>query len=718
MRPQGARARGGGRKKSSAKNRVLRNIVHNMAQLNPQQKQAAEHVEGPMLVVAGAGSGKTRTITARIQHLLSIGVPASEILAVTFTNKAAEEMRERVHTLTQSVVLTTTFHSLGARILRASITALGFTTQFTIFDEDESEKILKDCLKELNLVGEDLKKVRQAISHFKNQLIDPKDQTEIQALYQKKLKAANAVDFDDLLYLPVQLFKNHPDVLAEYQKKWSFILIDEYQDTNTAQYQFIRLLSAKHNNVFAVGDPDQSIYSWRGANIDNILNFSRDFIGAQSITLEQNYRSTNTILQAANALIEHNEGRTSKDLWSELGVGEKIGVQICNRDREEPEFVIQRIHHHLRAQSISLKDCVIFYRTNFQSRLFEDALLKSRIPYVIIGGVSFYQRKEIKDVLSFLRLAAGSGDSVAFGRTLNIPKRGIGAASLEKIKSCAEAISQDCITTARLITQGQVACKLSAKQLENLRDYVTIIDSLREMIKSHVSLEEIVSLTIKMIRYEEYLKEDPETAQDRKENVHELIAKTTDWGEEAGLNALTQFLEELTLKSSLDDLTHSQDCIRLMSLHNGKGLEFELTFLVGMEEDLFPHANARESQELLEEERRLCYVGMTRAKKFLYLSACRDRFLWGGSRRMRPSRFLKEIPSQFLKSFDGDDDTEDSEGFEVGDCVKHKSFGEGIIRKIYQTSLGTTYDIFFEESDTERTLIAKFAKLVKSVHRA
>lgn len=678
--------------------------------LNPQQLQAAHHVEGPMLVVAGAGSGKTRTITARIEHLLSLGIPPSEILAVTFTNKAAQEMRERIHQLTQAVVLTTTFHSLGARILRASISPLGYTSHFIIFDEEESEKLLKECLKELNLSHEDLKSVRQTISHFKNQLIAPKDQTEIQTLYQKKLLTSNAVDFDDLLYLPVQLFKNHPEILAEYQKKWNFILIDEYQDTNTAQYQLIRLLSAKHNNVFAVGDPDQSIYSWRGATINNILNFSRDFLGAQAIALEQNYRSTNTILQAANHLISHNSSRTPKDLWSDLGVGEKIGLQICNRDREEGEFIIEKMQHHRRTHSLSLKDCVIFYRTNFQSRLFEDALLRSRIPYIIVGGLSFYQRKEIKDILSFLRLAAGSGDSVAFTRTLNIPKRGIGAASLEKIKSCAESLNLDCITTSRLIVQGKTPCKLSAKQLENLREYITIIDTLREIVKTSPPLEEIVSLTIKTTRYDDYLQEDPETAQDRKENVGELVTKTTDWGEEGGLAALSSFLEELTLKSSLDDLKTSQDCVRLMTIHNGKGLEFELVFIAGMEEDLFPHVNSRDSKELLEEERRLCYVGMTRARRFLYLSATRHRFLWGVPRRMHPSRFLKEIPSQFLRSCDAYEE-DGADDFEVGDTVKHQNFGEGVIRKIYQTSLGTTYDVFFEEAEMERTLIAKFAKL-------
>jgi DNA helicase II / ATP-dependent DNA helicase PcrA len=680
-------------------------------ELNPEQILAVQHIEGPMLVIAGAGSGKTRTITARIQHLLSQGVRASRILALTFTNKAAQEMRERIDQQSASHILATTFHSLGARILRESIEILGYSPHFTIFDEDESEKLLKTCFKELNLKEEKefLKTARLEISHAKNNACQPKDQEHAYYLYQKKLKASNAIDFDDLLFLPTRIFKEFPEVLARYQSRWDFILIDEYQDTNHTQYTLVQLLAANHNNVFAVGDPDQSIYSWRGASIENILNFEKDFPGAKVVSLEQNYRSTNTILQAANALIHHNPERAPKNLWSNLGVGEKIGLMICDHDRDEAEYVIERLRYHSRVDAIPFKECVIFYRTNFQSRLFEDALLRYRIPYIMVGGLSFYQRKEIKDVLNWLRLVAGGGDFLAFSRTINLPKRGIGETTLAKIQECSHAIEQDLISTARFIVQRKIECKLSAKQFESLTAYVNTIDILREMVKANLPLHEIVTQTVERTHYLDYLKEDPETYDERRANVQELIAKTHEWDETKGLDALTQFLEELSLKSSTDQLSSQENSIRLMTVHHSKGLEFDLAFLVGMEEDLFPHVNSRESSSMIDEERRLCYVGITRAKKLLYLSAAKHRFLWGTSRRMHPSRFLKEIPPQFFRSSNALSENDGS--FETGDLVVHHDFGEGIIRKKYHTSLGLTYDVSFFKGQTERTLIAKFAKL-------
>jgi DNA helicase-2/ATP-dependent DNA helicase PcrA len=698
--------------------------------LNPQQQIAVEHVEGPLLVLAGAGSGKTRIVTHRIAHLLSLGVPASEILAVTFTNKAAEEMRHRILKTTHQQVLTCTFHSLCARILRESIHLLGYSRDFTIFDEEDSEKVVKECLVSLNLQEEKglLKTMRHAISQAKNALVDPdhveKDDPrlhEVYALYQRKLKEYQALDFDDLLYLTVQLFRADADALAHYQKRWTFILIDEYQDTNAAQYTIAHLLAANHHNVFAVGDPDQSIYSWRGANIQNILNFERDFPGAKIIPLEQNYRSRANILEAANELIKHNSSRYEKNLWSDRGEGEKIGLYIAETERQEAEFVIRRLSQIHRNQHIPLQDCVIFYRTNFQSRTFEDALLRERVSYQIVGGLSFYQRREIKDILALLRMVLGGSDFLAFSRTINLPKRGLGEATLSKLRTCATENGLDILTCCAHIVERKLPFKPSPKQFEGLKDYTDMIFALREMVKAKLPLHEVISEAMRRSRYLDFLKEDPETYEERRENLEELVSKAAEWELEAATPTLSSFLEELTLKPSADEKQSFQDSVRLMTLHNGKGLEFTTVFIVGMEEELFPHANALESAEALEEERRLCYVGMTRAKEFLCLTAARSRYLWGMPRMMRPSRFLKEIPSHFLQayhqSFSSHQSTETSyegneEIFEAGTVVFHKDFGSGIIQKAYHTSLGLTYDVFFPQAQSMRSLVAKFAKLI------
>lgn len=695
-----------------------------MSKLNTEQQIAVEHVEGPLLVLAGAGSGKTRIVTHRIVHLLQLGVPASEIIAVTFTNKAAEEMRHRIQTLSHATVLTSTFHSLCARILRESISPLGYENKFHIFDEDDSEKVLKQCLSELNLKDEKglLKQIRSAISSAKNNLIDPDHLSneeeffqDAYRLYQAKLKEYNALDFDDLLFLTVELFRKFPQVLERYQKKWTFILIDEYQDTNTAQYTIVKLLAARHHNVFAVGDPDQSIYSWRGANIQNILNFEKDFPGAKIVTLEQNYRSKKNILDAANALIRHNNSRYEKNLWSNLGEGEKIGLFICDSEHEEANFVMDELRRHHEEQNVPLSECVIFYRTNFQSRVFEDALLKERIPYIIVGGLSFYQRREIKDILALLRMVISGSDFLSFSRTINLPKRGIGESTLAKLRAFATEHSWDIFKACEEIVERRVNFSLSQKQNAGLKEYVACILALREMAKASVPLQDILSSAIERSRYLEHLKDDPESYEERRENLEELVSKAAEWQEEIDHPSLPAFLEELSLKSSLDEKAPLGDALRLMTLHNGKGLEFTVVFLVGMEEELFPHANARESEAALEEERRLCYVGMTRAKEYLYLSASRFRFLWGSHRTMRPSRFLKEIPQEYLESYSAYSTTEETgeseEGFSPGEMVYHKDFGQGVVQKVYQTSLGLTYDVYFSEANTTRTLVAKYAKL-------
>jgi len=717
---------------SNKRNHILGQTMEKpSSELNSDQMKAAKHIEGPMLVLAGAGSGKTRIVTHRILHLLEVGVPASEILAVTFTNKAAEEMKHRVLHLAKAHVLTCTFHSLCARILRESISALGYGRDFLILDEEDAEKSLKQCFASLGIKEDKnlLKTTRSQISQAKNKLLMPENLSkedsgiqEIYKCYQNKLKQFNALDFDDLLFLTVKLFKDFPEVLSLYQERWRFILIDEYQDTNQAQYLLIKLLSDKHHNVFAVGDPDQSIYSWRGANIQNILNFESDYSGSEVVRLEQNYRSCNTILEAANALIKHNESRYEKNLWSKRESGDKIRLFIADNERQEADFVSRQIQELHSKKGIAYQDCAIFYRTNFQSRTFEDALLREKIPYIVIGGLSFYQRREIKDVLSLLRMVLSNSDFIAFSRTVNLPRRGLGSTALEKIRNTAHQTGIEIFTLCAQAVERKVSIGLSSKQIQGLEEYVTCILALREMHKAKKPLSEILTSAIERSRYLQYLQEDAETFTERKENIEELIGKTTEWQEEATDPSLTLFLEELALKSSTEDPNKAAHSVRLMTLHNGKGLEFPLVFLVGMEEDLFPHINSKDSPDQVEEERRLCYVGITRAKDHLFLTATKSRFLWGTSRLMRPSRFLREIPPQFMQkvslysrsgtsSSSSFEESESPESFSPGDSVFHNDFGSGVVHKTYQTSIGLTYDVFFLRSQTVRTLAAKYAKL-------
>lgn len=692
--------------------------------LNSKQLEAALHVEGPLLIIAGAGSGKTRVVTHRILNLLHIGVPASEILAVTFTNKAAEEMRNRIERQSSRNILAATFHSLCAQILREAIGVLGYTQNFTIFDEEDSEKVLKECFQEKGIKDEKglFKTIRSGISSAKNQLQEPEDLlkedpllSELYAQYQTKLKRYNAVDFDDLLFLTVKMFKTFPEVLEHYQKKWSFILIDEYQDTNHAQYILVKNLAGQHHNVFAVGDPDQSIYSWRGANIQNILNFEKDFPGAKVITLEENYRSKNTILKAANGLIQKNEARHEKQLWSQRGEGDKVGVYFSDNDHEEIAFVIDKLKKHHKLDGVPLSETVIFYRTHSQSRLVEDALIREKIPYMIIGGISFYARREIKDILSFLRMLLDTPDFLSFARTINIPRRGFGESTLAKLRMLSFEKNCDIFTLCQEIIEHRIPFKLSEKQHAGLKNYVQILSALKEKRESPIS--EIITLTIDQTNYLDYLKEDPESAQERRENIQELISKAFEWEDEMDDSNLVSFLQDLALKTNQDKKDPHQDCVKLMTLHHGKGLEFRQVFLIGMEEELFPHMNSLGSFEALEEERRLCYVGMTRAKDFLYLSSSAKRMLWGTLRMMRPSRFLSEIPKECVRILNRDPQVRETPtSFATGDAVYHQDFGVGIVQKIYSTSFGTTYDVLFREGNLLRSLVAKFAKL-SSVHQ-
>ncbi|MGK5594358.1 MAG: ATP-dependent helicase [Parachlamydiaceae bacterium] len=635
--------------------------------LNTEQLNAVTHLEGPVLVLAGAGSGKTRVVTSRIIHLIKSGIAPAHILGLTFTNKAAQEMKERVNRLTQSQVWISTFHSLGVRLLRESIGVLGYKRDFAIYDEDDSEKLLRNCLNEFGEKEKkgDLKAIRSLISKVKNNLIVPNYadtdrlplpfQDKFAAIYDRyvlRCKECNAVDFDDLLYLPVRLFREFPEVLEHYQQRFRYLLIDEYQDTNQAQYTLVNSLVEKTQNLFVVGDPDQSIYSWRGANISNILNFERDYPGARVIRLEQNYRSRRNILEAANHLISNNSQRYEKNLWSQLGEGAKIRRFSGYDEQEEARFVARRLRFHHEEHGIPYNQMVVFYRTNAQSRPLEDQLLAVKLPYTIVGGISFYQRKEIKDILAFLRLVHSNADYIAFARAINIPKRGVGDVTLDKLATHAMLESLPIFDYVKALVDKQPLrhpLKLSSKVMEGLTNFSRMVEVLRS-IAANQSLRDLVVSVIEESHYLDFLAlEEKETYEERKENLDELIAKAIEWELNAESPNLEGFLEELSLKSSLDEAVGEKERINLMTIHNGKGLEFTVTFLVGMEEDLFPHANSRDSESAVEEERRLCYVGMTRAKEYLYLTSSQMRYMWGTQRFQRPSRFLLEIGSQYLE---------------------------------------------------------------------
>ncbi len=702
--------------------------------LNPQQLQAVRHKDGPMLVLAGAGSGKTRVATLRIAHLIHLGVHPSEILGLTFTNKAAHEMKERVQKYASYQVLVTTFHSLGARLLREAIHHLDYTRDFVIYDESDSERLLKETFRELAVPQDtDLKKVRSYITSEKNGLARTslEDYSAIYERYNEKLKRCNAVDFDDLLRLPVELFTNCPEVLEYYRERWKYLLVDEYQDTNSAQYNFVRLLSGDRCNLFVVGDPDQSIYSWRGANIKNILNFEKDFSNAHVVRLEQNYRSTNNILEAANAVITRNGGRYDKSLWSALGEGEKISIFAARSEREEARFVAQEIQKFVEKHDKRLKDICVFYRTNVQSRVLEDEMLSRRIPYVVVGGTSFYLRKEIKDVLSMLRLLDNPKDLVSFLRVVNLPKRGLGDQTLEKIVGAVEA--QDLpILDFMLKTYSEDAFKslpftLTSKQKEGWSDFAKTFLMLKQ-VSENETLEELVRAAIFTSRYIDVIAQDSETKQERLENLEELIVKAAEWEEYKRQTeeepTLSNFLSETSLVTSLDNTEASDDTLTLMTIHNGKGLEYEVAFLVGLEEDLFPHINSRNSEEQIEEERRLFYVGITRAKRHLYISHSQVRSLWGTTRNMRPSRFLKEVPQNLKKvvvstsGYQMPISTPRQESFvpsttvfSIGETVFHPQFGLGRIENVKEGSHGLMYEVFFTKDDSCKCLVAKLAPL-------
>lgn len=633
-----------------------------LTHLNPPQKEAVLHGEGPLLILAGAGSGKTRVITHRIAHLIrERGVHPWNILAVTFTNKAANEMAERVRKLLGGgeVPQISTFHAACGRILRKEIHHLGFESSFAIYDDKDSERLLKDVLAELDLDDKRFppKTVGARIDDFKNRGLFPGDLdavatgdifserlVRIYAAYQERLKKCNALDFGDMLIQTVRLLAEFPEVRSRYQERFQWILVDEYQDTNPVQYNLIKLLAGERRNLCVVGDDDQSIYSWRGADIRNILEFEKDFPGVRVVRLEQNYRSTATILKAAGEVVRHNFGRKGKTLWTENPDGENIRYLRVESDREEARAVCREIAR-LRAGGIPLEEMAVFYRTNAQSRQVEEALVAEALPYHIVGGVRFYARMEVKDILAYLRVLDNPADEISLKRIINVPARGIGTATIDKIGIQA---ARRGISLYAALQEAAGSGLLAAGPGGKVAAFAAMMERFRGVGPS-LGLPELARTVMEESGYLTKLKEsrDEEDAE-RLENLEQLLAAMEEFGEKNPDAGLSEFLEQVSLVSDLEQGEQGKPSVTLMTLHAAKGLEFKAVFMIGMEERLFPHVRALDDLDGMEEERRLCYVGMTRARERLYLLNARRRYLFGQDQSNPPSRFLKDIPGELL----------------------------------------------------------------------
>ena len=631
--------------------------------LNPKQKEAVLHTDGPLLILAGAGSGKTRVLTHRIAYLIDeCGVNPWNIMAITFTNKAAGEMRERVDNLVgfgAESIWVSTFHSSCVRILRRHIENLGYTTSFSIYDSDDQKTLMRQVFKTLDIDTKQFKErsVLAAISSAKDKLITPeefllnaggdfreKKTGEIYKEYQKQLKKNNALDFDDLIVKTVELFQNNPQILDYYQERFRYIMVDEYQDTNMAQFKLVSLLASKYRNLCVVGDDDQSIYRFRGADIQNILSFENTFPGTMVIKLEQNYRSTQNILDAANEVIRHNFGRKDKTLWTANGEGDKILFKQFDTAKDEADFVVRQI----RDSGYSYQDQAVLYRTNAQSRLLEERCIFYNVPYRLVGGVNFYQRKEIKDILAYLKTIANGVDDLSVIRIINVPKRGIGTTTIGRVTAFASEHSMSFYDTLKEAKQipgiGKAAEKISR--------FIAQMEAFRAMAYSEeYSMKDLIDHILEDTGYEEELQEEGEIeAQTRLENIEELINKAAAYEEDSEHPTLDEFLEQVALVADIDNVDDTEDRVTLMTLHSAKGLEFPKVYLVGMEDGLFPGMMSIMSDDKteMEEERRLCYVGITRAKKELVLTAARQRMINGETRWSKPSRFINEIPSNLL----------------------------------------------------------------------
>ena len=635
--------------------------------LNDRQCEAVKHTEGPLLITAGAGSGKTKVLTCRIAHLLELGVAPYRILAITFTNKAAKEMKERVTNLVGAQadsIWLSTFHSFCAKLLRFEVDGFhGYTRNFTIYDSSDQLVLVKDCLKKLNLDDKQFtpRSVLGTISSAKNVLMDAKafaakasdfyeqKVADVYAMYQEKLRENNAVDFDDLLFLAVRLLQENEEVREKYQSRFQYILVDEYQDTNHAQYVLTKILAARWRNICVVGDADQSIYAWRGADIRNIIDFTRDYPDAASIKLEQNYRSTKTILHAANAVIDNNESRPKKTLWTENPTGNKIIHYQAQTEHDEADYIAGVIYNRHEISHEPYGDMAILFRTNAQSRVLEEKLMRYAIPYTMVGGTKFYDRKEIKDVLAYLRLLYNPEDSLSLTRIINVPKRNIGATTMEHVAAYAEA--QGISLFEALSSTDEIPVTKRAKA--SLENFAAMIFDLLNDIEGKDVLS-LIETVIKQTGYGDMLDKEAEhdpQGESRKENVGEFLSVAKDYMDSNPEGNLQDFLENVALVSDVDDFESSDSKVTLMTLHAAKGLEFPVVFLTGLDEGLFPHSRTLMDPAQVEEERRLAYVGITRAERQLYVTNAVTRTMYGRISAYMPSRFLAEIPPQFMEDY-------------------------------------------------------------------
>ncbi|MCF6155178.1 MAG: ATP-dependent DNA helicase PcrA [Candidatus Brocadia sp.] len=722
-----------------------------------KQREAITHIEGPLLVVAGAGSGKTRVITRRIGYLMSQGVRPHNILAITFTNKAADEMYERVKQFSSHKGLwVSTFHKMCSRILRRNIDRLGYSRDFSIYDTTDQLNRVKSIMAELQLDTTRWKprSVISSISNAKNKLVDPEtfsstasgfynlNVSQIYKKYQALLKANNALDFDDLLIKTIELFKTHPDILEMYQDQFRFILIDEYQDTNYSQYTITRLLANRYRNICVTGDPDQSIYGWRGADIRNIMDFEKDYPDAKVVLLEQNYRSTKHILHAASSVIQQNKYRRQKTLWTENTLGEKIKVVYCEDEHGEADE-IARLIRELKNRGMKYSEIAVFYRTNAQSRVLEISLRNSGIAYTIIGGVEFYQRKEIKDILSYLRLCINPHDEVALERTINTPTRGIGNTTVKKLKDWAAAQGTGLFHAIQHV--GSIP-EITGKSALAIKRFSELISGLQQLPRSPA--EDIIKRVIERTNYFAFLRESGEKeSEDRIANVEELVNAAHEYDITYGEGDLQGFLEEVALVSDVDELEDTAEAVTLMTLHTAKGLEFPVVFLTGMEEGLLPHSESNDVDEEIEEERRLCYVGITRAMKELFLTHAKRRMRYGQMNVCKPSRFLDEIPYEIVDAIDKtnreysyntyynkspsfhdtpsefDLDTANpasatpggnSLSFSSGEVVRHPLFGIGRILEVSGSNEKASVKVSFNVGGTKHLMLA-YAKLERVI---
>ena len=751
--------------------------------LNDKQYEAVTNTEGPSLVIAGAGSGKTKVLTHKIAYLMGEkNVSPFNILAITFTNKAANEMKERVEKLVGDVARDMwigTFHSICVRILRRYIDRIGFDSSFIIFDTSDQRTLIKECLKKLDIDDKMFtdRSVQFEISNAKNEMLEPEQYqaramgdfrkekiAEIYTLYQNRLKENNAIDFDDIINFTIKILMNNPDVLEYYTEKFKYVLVDEYQDTNKAQFTLVSILASRYGNITVVGDNDQGIYSFRGADISNILNFERDFPGTKIIKLEQNYRCTQNILNAANAVIKNNEVKYKKSLWTENEEGGLPIVYSARDEYDEGRYIVEQIEHLKREEYYKYSDFAILYRMNTQSRAIEDILRREDVPYKIIGGLKFYERKEIKDIISYLRLINNPSDNIALKRIINEPKRGIGKTSLDKIQN----ISDETGISMYEIIKDATTYGLN-RVYANAQEFINVIEELRT-IKDETKISELIKLTLNKTGYTKALEtENTIEAENRIANLEEFLTVAVEFEEQEADQNLNNFLEGITLTSDIDGMDEEQETVTLMTLHSAKGLEFPVVFLVGMEEGIFPgHKSMAEPKEL-EEERRLCYVGITRAKKQLFLTCSKQRTMFGSTSCNPVSRFLKEIPEDmligyeeikqnsrpsfedspftwkyggssngtvtsyydkssagvakeqnnnykfksaetFLNNLKQNKTNVDLSKYKTGQSVYHKKFGEGIITKLEPEGDDIKVEINFAKVGTKR-LMAKYAGL-------